>query len=360
MENHFLLNPEIDSKHRGKLLSEQKLVPLVTRTSKFDWRIHPLWVQRLKWSGLLPFARLVVEGTDTSKHTSIDGSLLTCLVDRWRPETHTFHFRWGEMAPTLQDVSMLLGLPLAGNPIGPLADPPEWQTELGARFLNIYANAPVLASEPHGPKFDWLQKFRIENFPGYPHVEMSDIQITRSLEAYLMWLLGKVMFTENHVTTVSARYIPIALEIASAQAPEQITPRSWGSAVLAATYRGMCNGCQLTTPKSAILGCPLFLQLWSWERFSIGRPNIDIEHGFNEGNLLDVDNIDMPTFGLCWTRRKKEPSILLNSMHIWSNTGEGHGHALFSTPIQMRFLTRIRLTLTRHMILLDQGSTRLS
>ena len=121
--------------------------------------------------------RHLVEGTDTSKHTSIDGSLLTCLVDRWRPETHTFHFRWGEMAPTLQDVSMLLGLPLAGNPIGPLADPPEWQTELGARFLNIYANASVLASEPHGPKFDWLQKFRVMFLTTYLSMHMIQIDM---------------------------------------------------------------------------------------------------------------------------------------------------------------------------------------
>ncbi|KAK1631505.1 hypothetical protein QYE76_005820 [Lolium multiflorum] len=43
-------------------------------------------------------------------------SALTALVDRWRPETHTFHLRAGEMAPTLQDVSMILGLPIQGEP----------------------------------------------------------------------------------------------------------------------------------------------------------------------------------------------------------------------------------------------------
>ena len=112
------------------------------------------------------------------------------------------------------------------------------------------------------------------------------------------------MFTENHVTTISAWYIPIALEIARADAPNQITQRSWGSAVLAATYRGMCNGCQLVGTKAAHLGCPLFLQLWSWERFSIGRPNIDVDECWPVGELVDADHIDMPTFGMCWTRRK--------------------------------------------------------
>lgn len=133
---------------------------------------------------------------------------------------------------------------------------------------------------------------------------MSEAQITRSLEAYLMWLLGKVMFTENHVTTISARYIPIALEIASATQPYHITCRSWGSAVLAATYRGMCNACSLTATKSAILGCPMLLQLWSWERFPIGRPDISAADPWPLNLYFDPEHIDDPTFGTLWTHRK--------------------------------------------------------
>ena len=119
-----------------------------------------------------------------------------------------------------------------------------------------------------------------------------------------MWLLGKTMFTENYVNTISARYIRIAFEIAEATVADDITPRSWGSAVLAATYRGVCFGCQLTSPRSALLGCPLLLQLWSWERFPIGRPDILAEDPFPLTSMFDADRIDMPTFGTVWTRRK--------------------------------------------------------
>ncbi|KAM0868840.1 hypothetical protein ACQ4PT_041051 [Festuca glaucescens] len=113
------------------------------------------------------------------------------------------------------------------------------------------------------------------------------------------------MFTENHQTTISRRFIPIALEIAEAQTTDDIIQRSWGSAVLAATYRGLCNACTLVSPKSGLLGCPLFLQLWSWERFPIGRPDIDAERPFGANELDDPDHIDMPTFGILWTRRER-------------------------------------------------------
>ena len=105
----------------------------------------------------------LVEATDRSTRLTIDSSLLTCLVDRWRPETHTFHFRWGEMAHTLQDVSMLLGLPLAGHPIGPLDAPFNWDMAIAQRFQDIYVNAPAPRSEadPHGPKLDWLLNFQV-------------------------------------------------------------------------------------------------------------------------------------------------------------------------------------------------------
>ena len=108
----------------------------------------------MKWAGLLPFARLV-EATGRSRRLAIDSSLLTCLVDRWRPETHTFHFRFGEMAPTLEDVSMLLGLPLAGEPIGPLEAPGNWDIAIAERFHGIYPYAPDPdEADPHGPKLD--------------------------------------------------------------------------------------------------------------------------------------------------------------------------------------------------------------
>ncbi|KAH1098494.1 hypothetical protein J1N35_015415 [Gossypium stocksii] len=43
--------------------------------------------------------------------------LLSALVERWRPETHTFHFLCGECTVTLEDVALQLGLPIDGSPV---------------------------------------------------------------------------------------------------------------------------------------------------------------------------------------------------------------------------------------------------
>ena len=60
---------------------------------------------------------------ERSRLFPFDRSLLSALVDRWRPETHTFHLPFGEMTVILQDVAMLTGLPIAGAAIGPSVPP---------------------------------------------------------------------------------------------------------------------------------------------------------------------------------------------------------------------------------------------
>ena len=47
----------------------------------------------------------------------IDWPLITSLVERWRPETQKFHVPIEEMMITLQDVVIILGLPIHGPTI---------------------------------------------------------------------------------------------------------------------------------------------------------------------------------------------------------------------------------------------------
>jgi hypothetical protein len=102
-----------------------------------------------------------------SRRFPFDHSLLSALVDRWRPETCTFHLRWGEMTITLQDVACLLGLPLAGNAIGPSEARPDWDVDLVARFddvLPLGVNPEDVRrsdQDRHGPRLQWIKKFEV-------------------------------------------------------------------------------------------------------------------------------------------------------------------------------------------------------
>ncbi|MQL86804.1 hypothetical protein Taro_019338 [Colocasia esculenta] len=47
----------------------------------------------------------------------LDWALTTALAERWRSETLTFHLKHGETTITLQDVAVLMGLPIDGDAV---------------------------------------------------------------------------------------------------------------------------------------------------------------------------------------------------------------------------------------------------
>ncbi|KAL9681419.1 hypothetical protein QQ045_013202 [Rhodiola kirilowii] len=67
-----------------------------------------------------------VHRTEAIWRNQIDPKLCTALVERWRPETHTFHLNGGEATITLQDVALLTGLPIDVEPVSVLGEL-EWE-----------------------------------------------------------------------------------------------------------------------------------------------------------------------------------------------------------------------------------------
>ena len=132
-------------------------------------------------------------------------------------------------------------------------------------------------------------------------------QTDTALEAYLLWLFGWVLFTSPHGESVDARWIPVAREITDAQNPAEVTPRSWGSAVLAYTFRALSTACYKSVGQPCLTGCPLLLQLWCYERFPIGRPHVHAREPYGPDFYPDRDELSVfggPTFGSLWTRRQ--------------------------------------------------------
>lgn len=108
------IDEHYDQHHRARVIREQRedLRPLKLRCHKAStnvMRYDERYTAYIRRTGLLPFINLV-----TRLMPSMNVAAITALVDRWRPETHTFHLRTGEMTVTLQDVSMIYALPIEG------------------------------------------------------------------------------------------------------------------------------------------------------------------------------------------------------------------------------------------------------
>ena len=73
-----------------------------------DWKLRRPQRELLHmvWFGIFANPHVVLQ---------TDKKLITALVERWRPETNTFHMRPGELTVTLEDVGYILGLPIFGE-----------------------------------------------------------------------------------------------------------------------------------------------------------------------------------------------------------------------------------------------------
>nr|XP_034580881.1 protein MAIN-LIKE 2-like [Setaria viridis] len=131
--------------------------------------------------------------------------------------------------------------------------------------------------------------------------DADEATVARHLEAYLLWLFGWTLFCTSQGNSVPKHLVPYARAIAEAPLAE-VPQYSWGSAVLATTYGGLCTSCvKVSSAEPIFLGCPLLLQLWAYERFPIGRPRVDMSPypgGFDE------DDDDKHTMGSFWCLRR--------------------------------------------------------
>ncbi|AQL01193.1 Aminotransferase-like plant mobile domain family protein [Zea mays] len=117
--------------------------------------------------------------------------------------------------------------------------------------------------------------------------EVDDMTVERHVRAYILSLLCGVLFPDG-TGRMSLIYLPLIADLS------RVSTYSWASAVLAFLYRSLCSVASSHNIKN-IGGSLLLLQLWSWERFHVGRPlvrsplctEMGIEH-------------DLPPIGFRW------------------------------------------------------------
>ena len=134
-----------------------------------------------------------LEGLFRAPSREIDHGLISALVERWRPETHTFHLSHGEMSITLQDVVVILGLLIDGEVlVGPTGGG-DWST-LCEELLGF-------AVSTNDKKTLVRQKILINRLVEHiakplPHDAMK-IQIHQYAQCYILALLGDKIFMDK-------------------------------------------------------------------------------------------------------------------------------------------------------------------
>ncbi|QHO20595.1 uncharacterized protein DS421_11g339310 [Arachis hypogaea] len=187
------------------------------------------YVLYLQMAGLYHLARL------NDRWFRLDEALVSAFVERWRPETHTFHMPFGECTITLQDVAYQLGLPVDGRYVsGCLSEfhvyidggRPAW-----VWFEELLGVVPPPSQvQKYAVNCSWFQ----ETFGECPEGADEDT-VRRYARAYIMMLLGTQLFANKSGNRVHIRWLPFVARL------EEVGTYSWGSAALAWLYRCMCR-----------------------------------------------------------------------------------------------------------------------
>ncbi|MQM01959.1 hypothetical protein Taro_034713, partial [Colocasia esculenta] len=90
--------------------------------------------------------------------------------------------------------------------------------------------------------------------------------VRRHARAYLLHLLGCTIFTDKTGNSVPLLYLPLLEDF------DRACKYSWGGVTLAYLYRQLSIACN--SDAKAIYGSLTLLQLWSWKRLHVGRPDI--------------------------------------------------------------------------------------
>ncbi|XBH97812.1 hypothetical protein VPH35_127430 [Triticum aestivum] len=193
-------------------------------------------------------------------------SALTALIDRWRPETHSFHLTCGEMTVTLEDFGMITALPIEGHAL----------TGRGNRTSGV--------------RLKWL----LENRSVCPQ-DVDQRTMEQYVRAYLWYLLTEVIFPDCSGDCALWMYLGF-LEDSDAG-------YSWGSAGLDYLYRSLDDATQRTEETSGVCGFVWALSIWIWERLPVGRPERVRSRAWTDYGE-EGDSARYPTVSYAWDKVK--------------------------------------------------------
>ncbi|CAN1322376.1 Protein MAIN-LIKE 2 [Linum perenne] len=208
--------------------------------------------------------------------------LVTALIERWRPETNTFHLVPSEATITLEDVEVLTGLPTTRRPL--IVSPDERPVpEICEQWLGVQPLANAIQGRT--VRVAWVKRL-FDHLPDGATVEV----ITYHARAYTWVLLAGVLLADRNGDHIQVHLLQLIGDQRVA------STYSWGSAVLAWLYKVMGRAAFFSAGSMRGTGdigeFTLLVELWALERFP------RIAERYIHGGVPPVD--DMVPRGTRW------------------------------------------------------------
>nr|XP_018630505.1 serine/threonine-protein phosphatase 7 long form homolog [Nicotiana tomentosiformis] len=192
--------------------------------------LYPRVARRLQDTG---FYRILEIG-----RLQLDWSLITALIERWRPEMHTFHLPIGEATITLQDVEVIYGLPVDGHPV---ALPQAMRELTCGQYLDMLQQLtgfrPQEETALAGASRLQLMTIRDHLEVFHPDItgDTPELHVQRYMRLMLLLMFGGVLFPSTSENLVSLRFLHHLKRL------DDLPRYSWGVAVLTYLFRQMCR-----------------------------------------------------------------------------------------------------------------------
>ena len=142
-------------------------------------------------------------------HMDLDHALITMLVERWRSKTHSFHLPHGKMTITLQDIKVIMGVPVDGLSVVGFTRMDDWgdlcAKLLGHRPLNSIVGAGKNIAVMEGPrvKAKWFD----ERFSNPLPADTTEVLVQQYARFYIQGMLGGMLFMDKSSERVSIMYL---------------------------------------------------------------------------------------------------------------------------------------------------------
>ncbi|GAB2268156.1 hypothetical protein Dimus_038697 [Dionaea muscipula] len=187
--------------------------------------------------------------------------LITAFVERWQPETNSFHLPFGEMTITLHDVWYILRIPVTRHAI--IADTAV--DVIRSQLASLLDMSP--SQVPSLWKSGTVTFKTIQERLSGPHLSPTEVA-----KGYLLWLLAATLFP-NKTQGVHVHFLPFLQDLQSVHA------HAWGAATLTNLYHQLGVASRADTHQ--IAGCLILLEAWIYEYFPEFRPAT--RHSWTEG-----------------------------------------------------------------------------